>query len=309
MKKLFKMSVLAIALTAIGQANAESLRDSAISVSPETNAFQSWMSPEVNEAWAKGYKGTNGRIIVVDDFSSANKFYGNLGEGVKLLRHGEWTLREAQLVAPSSAFVKVGYNSTSKISLSTSYLNVVNASYGLLAPTGYSLSQINLGTLHTSIVGAAKAGTAIVSKSAGNNGGVAVDGSANGNTDYMNLALKGAPTAIFVGALDSNGTVDKKATIASYSNIAGNDPVAQKQYLMVGVEGTKTGLYGTSFAAPVVSAYSGIIRSKFRTANATQITNQLLNTARTDTINNYNVAVHGRGEASLTRALAPVSIK
>lgn len=27
------------------------------------------------------------------------------------------------------------------------------------------------------------------------------------------------------------------------------------------------------------------------------------------TISGYNVAVHGRGEASLTRALAPVSIK
>ncbi|TIT08725.1 MAG: peptidase S8 and S53 subtilisin kexin sedolisin, partial [Mesorhizobium sp.] len=41
----------------------------------------------------------------------------------------------------------------------------------------------------------------------------------------------------------------------------------------------------------------------------TQITNQLLNTARTDTLLNYNASVYGKGEASLSRALAPASIR
>jgi subtilisin family serine protease len=70
-----------------------------------------------------------------------------------------------------------------------------------------------------------------------------------------------------------------------------------------------TGLAGTSFAAPIVSGYAAIIGSKFRTATPTQITNQLLTTARQDTIANYNAAMHGRGEASLARALSPVTIK
>jgi hypothetical protein len=35
----------------------------------------------------------------------------------------------------------------------------------------------------------------------------------------------------------------------------------------------------------------------------------LLNTARKDTIAGYDVALHGRGEASITRALAPAKIK
>jgi len=39
------------------------------------------------------------------------------------------------------------------------------------------------------------------------------------------------------------------------------------------------------------------------------IANQLLNTARTDTVTGYNAAIYGRGEASLTRALAPASIR
>jgi hypothetical protein len=58
-----------------------------------------------------------------------------------------------------------------------------------------------------------------------------------------------------------------------------------------------------------VSGYAAILGSKFRDATPAQITNQLLNTARTDTLLNYNPATYGRGEASLTRALAPVSIK
>jgi subtilisin family serine protease len=68
-------------------------------------------------------------------------------------------------------------------------------------------------------------------------------------------------------------------------------------------------LYGTSFAAPVVSGYAAIVGSKFTRATATQISNQLLNTARQDTIANYSATLYGRGEASLSRALAPLSIK
>ncbi len=77
----------------------------------------------------------------------------------------------------------------------------------------------------------------------------------------------------------------------------------------MGVEGDKTGLYGTSFAAPVIAGYASILGSKFKSASATQITNQLLSTARTDTILNYSPDIHGVGEASLSRALAPASIK
>ncbi|TGT79148.1 peptidase S8 and S53 subtilisin kexin sedolisin, partial [Mesorhizobium sp. M8A.F.Ca.ET.161.01.1.1] len=55
--------------------------------------------------------------------------------------------------------------------------------------------------------------------------------------------------------------------------------------------------------------YAAIIGSKFTSATATQITNDLLKTARTDTLANYNPSIYGKGEASLSRALAPVSIK
>ena len=86
----------------------------------------------------------------------------------------------------------------------------------------------------------------------------------------------------------------------------------QSKFLVVGVTGGNDAyykLYGTSFAAPVIAGYSAILGSKFTTADATKISNQLLATARTDTIANYSASIHGKGEASIARALAPVSIK
>ncbi|TGU20811.1 S8/S53 family peptidase, partial [Mesorhizobium sp. M4B.F.Ca.ET.150.01.1.1] len=103
----------------------------------------------------------------------------------------------------------------------------------------------------------------------------------------------GKPTAIFVGALSSNGTTTNKAQLAWYSDYAGSNALVQSHFLVVGVEGDKTGLYGTSFAAPIISGYAAIIGSKFTSATPVQITNDLLNTARTDTLVNYNPAVYG----------------
>jgi len=181
------------------------------------------------------------------------------------------------------------------------------ASYGMLAT--FDMTNVRLGGTETSMVNYAKNGQAVVVKAAGNDAVNMLTRNRSGLNDYLSVNLKGAQSAIFVGALDKNGSVTSKANIAIYSNRAGTDAIVQKQFLMAGVASNQTGLAGTSFAAPIVSGYAAILGSKFKTAGATQITNQLLNTARTDTINGYNVAVHGRGEASLTRALAPVAIR
>lgn len=268
----------------------------------------SWMSPEVNDAWNQGYRGQGVTITVVDDFSSTSAFSGNLNGTTQTLRHGEWTFKEASMVAPSATMRSQDYMSGTTVPLSTG-LNVINLSYGMVGPAGYS--TIGWSAQESSIISYARDGRAVISKAAGNDGGGTVVGQANssGRVDYLNRDLIGSPSAIFVGALSSNGTVTSKASIASYSTIAGSDPTVQRQFLVVGVEGSKTGLYGTSFAAPIVSGYAAILGSKFTAATPVQITNQLLNTARQDTILNYSATVHGRGEASITRALAPVSIQ
>lgn len=272
-----------------------------------TLALQGWMSSEVGDAWAKGYKGQGATISVVDDFKSSQRLNGNLAGSKQSLRHGEWTSKESGLIATSSTVRAIDFSTGRTVALATG-LNVVNLSYGMMAPAGYG--AVGWSAQESSLIGYARDAKAIISKAAGNDSGTAV-GQANGSgqVDYLARDLIGRPTAIFVGALDRNGAVNSKATMASYSNVAGANAAVQKQFLVVGVAGSQTGLYGTSFAAPVISAYAAVVGSKFTKATPLQVTNQLLNTARQDTINNYDAKVHGRGEASLSRALAPVSIK
>lgn len=267
----------------------------------------SWMSSEIGAAWSNGYKGQGVTITFVDDFNSASKFGGNLGPGYQVLRHGEWTRLEGSMIAPSATIVSQDFNSGRAVMLARG-LNVVNLSYAMYAGAGYAASQIGWSAQESSIINYA-AGSAVIAKAAGNDGVAVGKANASGQVDYLNLALVGKSSAIFVGALSSNGTTTQKASLASYSNKAGDNLAVQKNFLTVGVAGDKTGLYGTSFAAPIISGYAAVLGSKFTTASATQITNQLLNTARQDTLTNYSAAVYGRGEASITRALAPVSIR
>lgn len=270
--------------------------------------LQPWMNTDVGGAWKQGFQGQGTTITVVDDFSSTTKYTGIMNGTSKSQNHGAWTSEEASLIAPSATIKSVDYTtSKSPVALNTG-LNVFNASYGLYATKGYSVSQINFGSLHNSVIDNAKNGTAVVVKAAGNNA-VPINGVYNNNQDYLNLALKGTASAIYVGALNKNGSPSSLASLASYSNTAGTDVTMQNRYLTVGVEGSKTGLHGTSFAAPIVSGYAAILGSKFTTAKPTQIANQLLATARTDTIMGYKASIHGRGEASLSRALAPVALK
>jgi len=276
-----------------------------------TEVLQPWMSPEVGEAWNAGFKGQGVTIMVVDDFKSRSFLSGSLTGASERLRHGEWTLKEANMIAPSATMRSQDFNSGVTVPLNPG-LNVLNLSYGMMAATGYS--SVGWKAQETSIINYARSGTAIISKAAGNDSTSTVKvavGSPNpsGQLDYLNRDLIGSQSAIFVGALSSNGKPTALASMASYSNIAGSNTTVQNQFLVVGVEGSKTNLYGTSFAAPIVSGYAAILGSKFKDATPTKIVNQLLATARTDTIAGYNAAIHGKGEASITRALAPVSIQ
>ncbi len=269
---------------------------------------QSWMHSEIGDAWSQGYLGKGVTVTVVDDFRSGYGYSGNLGYGQRILRHGEWTRLQARMIAPQATIRSQDYTTGRTVPLNTG-LNVLNLSYGMFAPTGYSTSQIGWSAQESSIISYARGGRAVVAKAAGNDGVAVGAATRAGMQDYLNSALVGAQSAIFVGALDRNGSADRKAALAWYSNYAGTNTAVQDKFLVVGVEGSKTGLYGTSFAAPIVSGYSAVLGSKFRKATPTQITNQLLSTARTDTIQGYNPALHGRGEASIARALAPQAIR
>ncbi len=270
--------------------------------------FRNWMNPDVADAWAKGYKGQRTTITVIDDFTSGSRFTGNLGTGSLLQRHGEWTRLEASMIAPLATMKSQSFYSGTTVNLATG-LNVLNLSYGMYARGTYTLNQLAWSAQESSIINYAKNGRAVVVKAAGNDGVAIGSNNSAGNKDFLNLALAGTQSAIYVGALTTNGTVANPAGLASYSNRAGTNTAIQSHFLVVGVDSSKTGMAGTSFAAPIISGYAAILGSKFTTATPTQITNQLLNTARKDTLLNYNAATYGMGEASLSRALAPLTIR
>jgi subtilisin family serine protease len=270
--------------------------------------YFSWMHGDIQGAWDSGYLGQNATITVVDDFNSRSKYFGNLGDGLGRSRHGEWTLQQAGMIAPSATMVADDFTSGGAVSLGNGF-NVINASYGWVEVAG---TFAGFDAQEQSIVDYATDGSAFISKSAGNDaiaiGEVIQSGIYAGHVDYLGANLVGTQSAVFVGALESNGSTSSPASLAYYSNYAGSDATVQSQFLVVGVEDGLTGLAGTSFAAPIVSGYAAVLSSKFTGATATQIANQLLDTARTDTIFGYDVSIHGQGESSISRALAPASI-
>jgi hypothetical protein len=267
-----------------------------------------WMNPEIADAWRQGYQGQGTYITVIDSFSGAG-MRGDFGFGSQVRAHGGWTFEQARLTAPRATMRQHDLANNRAVRLQSRRLNVLNLSYGMFAEAGYADSDLGWGAREASILRYAHGGNAVVVKAAGNDRVAVGSATAYGDKDYLASSLIGAGSAIFVGALDKHGTVEDQARIASYSNIAGSDTRVQDQFLMVGVRSDLTGLYGTSFAAPQVSGYAAVLGSKFVTATPSQITNRLLDTARTDTINGYDRSVHGRGEASIARALAPAAIR
>lgn len=266
-----------------------------------------WMSQDVEAAWSSGYKGQGTTITVVDDYDSA-AIPGALGSSKLSRPHGDWTSTQAQMIAPETTLRQVDFDDAANSGYALgSGLNVISNSYSVRGSV--SANYNNLALLERMTVDHAHNGTAVVVKSAGNDGRAFDGTNASGQKDVFGTAMIGADSAIFVGALSSNGTASAKASMAGYSNYAGNSAQVQAQFLVVGVDAAKTGLAGTSFAVPIVAGYAAILGSKFTTASPVQITDQLLNTARTDTINGYSPAIHGRGEASLSRALAPAALQ
>ncbi len=268
--------------------------------------LRTWMHAETGDAWRLGYKGKGTSITVVDDFAGTLRFFGQVRSYEEYMRHGEWTRLQAAMVAPSAKIFSQDFRADRAVKLRKGR-DVLNLSYGMMAAEGKE--SISWSKLESSIIAYATDGRAAVVKAAGNDAVAVGSATADGLVDYLNRDLIGKQAAIFVGALDDHGMTSKPASLAWYSNYSGSNETVQDRFLVVGVTGDSTGLYGTSFAAPIVSGYAAIVGSKFIKSNAIQITNQLLITARTDTISGYSKALHGRGEVSISRALAPLSIK
>lgn len=282
---------------------------SGLAVAAHAQDFRPWMHEDVKWAWDRSFQGQGTRITVVDGFFEGYS-WGNMTGFYQGRSHGDWTMLQASMIAPRAELRWRDFSDTRRIGFSSNQVEVVNLSYGMIGAAGQG--DINWTAREASIIRAARRGTAVVVQAAGNQGnrmGTSyIDENGRESFDYLSRDLAGRRGTLFVGALQSNGSVANPARIASYSARAGRDKAYRNRFLMVGVPSDIHGLAGTSFAAPVVAGYASILGSKFPDASARDITRQLLSTARTDTIRNYKRNVHGRGEASLRRALAPRSI-
>ena len=207
-----------------------------------------------------------------------------------------WNCNSGCGIAPSDAVYSAGISNTS-----TTYTNFINF-----------LSSV------TSVANISNISNAVITQAAGND---KLDAKYNLNV----LALSGNSNVqqrlLVVGALDKNGTTSSPASIAWYSNLAGSNVAISDRFVTangtmpwsagsVRINGSDFGVSsGTSFAAPLVAGYAAILLQKFPNLDAVKTSSIILDTARYDTLSCYpscSTAIYGKGEASLSRALAPV---
>ena len=274
-------------------------------------------SADVLAAWNAGWTGKGQNTLTIDSYSSIGTCSTSLA-----CHHGVTTMMITDLVAPGASHFGLDWGLTPAKTMAGATLatpttiNTINMSFLVSEPTPY----INYLTGVTNIANLSLTGAVLV-KSAGNNSGEDTYSYPAGGGYFVKGLVDNTNTVtrlLIVGALDKNGSVVSPATIASYSNYAGATTAASDRFVVangnspyadggVSMNGwTILSGAGTSYAAPVVAGYAAVLMSKFPNLNAINTTSIILDTARTDTIFNYNSAIHGRGEASLSRALAPV---
>lgn len=281
-------------------------------------------APEVRDAWNQGWTGKGTSILLIDGYA-ARTSCANASDC-----HGVSTALITDLTAPGA--IKLGLdwqfrsnamNSDGSTLAAPATPNVINMSFatsstGTTEVINYLTGSLTINNLNMT--------SAVLVKSAGND--FAQDVYTAPANDTLVKALVDTPGTVkrllIVGALEKQGSTASPANMASYSNIAGATAAAQDRFVLangrapyanggVSMNGNAIAGYetnvGTSYAVPVVAGYASVIMSKFPNLNAEKTSNIILDTARYDTLSCYpncSPQIYGRGEASLSRALAPV---
>ena len=271
--------------------------------------------------------------LLASRYAIASNFYGfNMTTGL-----GIYNLNGSAAVPNSLTNIGVvnsswGENIAAYVGHSAPFTNteLINA-YTAFTNTGTTAAAINRYTGVTSL-GNFNYTDAVIVKSAGNDSVVAnLDGLGYNLAHNANIN----PRLLIVGALNSSGFTNNPASMAWYSNKAGSDTLVQSRFILangntpfdtgwMSVNGTAVSGTsfdpngnplsdtGTSYAAPRIAGFVAILRQKFPNLNGEKSASVLLDTARYDTLSCYyqsagcDPAIYGKGEASLSRALAPV---
>jgi len=302
-------------------------------------------SQDVLDAWTKGWTGKGVNILLIDSYANkATCTYSNRDcHGIMTMANADFIAPGATKFGLDYHFAGVAFDANGTNLTSSKSINIINMSWGYVsqnswncnngtctAPTDavYKAGIAYTATAHAALIrglnGAVNfpnlknISNSVITKAAGNDNLSAI-------YELTTLALSAntniAGRLLVVGALDKNGTVSSPASKASYSNFAGNNANISDRFVMaygdmpwgegdVKINGSNFSfVQGTSFAAPLVAGYAAIVMQKFPNLNAVKTSSIILDTARYDTLACYpncDRAIYGRGEASLSRALAPV---
>ena len=298
---------------------------------------QGWTGKGINVLMIDGYSATNGKFIYGGDshglttMGIASRYaFGATMYGL------DFSINNSSLLPTGTIKNFAGNQPTSGVSV-----GVINASFGanyisLVGHKGNSITSADISYVFqgtqpnvttwsrlfdgTTIFPNYILTDAVITKAAGN------DSITSEKESYVYgyaVNSKISPRLLIVGALDKAGTTTNQATIATYSNTAGTNTQMQNRFLVasgtvpfatgaLSVDGqpiTADGNVGTSYAAPRVAGYAAIVRQKFPNLTGANTSDILLQTARYDTLTcnpNCDKSIYGQGEASLSRALAPV---
>ena len=293
-----------------------------------------WTGKNVNIMIEDYLEQDHGVVVttLVERYAPAATFYGfNVQTGLGTYNYSGGVASPSSIINIGVVNASYGANLAGIIGRSNTSLNLWSSTELANAATQY---QVNSQTDVNRISVANSSGNfnytdAVVVKAAGNDG-------ISADQEPFNKALANSsninPRLLIVGALNQAGFVSSLATIESYSNIAGSDSSVSSRFLVasgttpfgngymarngVAIEGTTfspdgraLSASGTSYAAPRVAGYVAILRSKFPNLDAVKSSSIILDTARYDTLTCHpscDPAIYGKGEASLSRALAPV---
>lgn len=285
-------------------------------------------APDVLDAWNQGWTGKGTSILLMDDYA-ARTSCANASDC-----HGVTTMLITDLVAPGATKLGLDWQLRSDALkqdgtplTAPTTPNVINMSFATSSTGTTEVINYLTGGLTSNKLTMT---SAVLVKSAGND--FAQDVYTAPANDTLVKALVDTPGTVkrllIVGALEKQGSVSSPASMASYSNIAGATAAAQDRFVLAngrapyanggvsmngnaiaGYDTPGSGNVGTSYAVPVVAGYAAVVMSKFPNLNAEKTSNIILDTARYDTLSCYpncSPQIYGRGEASLSRALAPV---
>jgi len=280
---------------------------------------------DVLDAWDKGWTGKGSNILVIDSFKKQSGYV----DFYKTDFHGIYVSSLVAVTAPNANIWTLDFDWYNRISDAFGFPTVggkvhsVNMSFDYSNDPDRGNSKFWVSFLQSDVGSPAiQLGDAVLIKAAGNDNKALTNlGPMTFLAEELALNSNTSKRLLLVGALDKDGSVGAKANKAEYSNTPGSDSKFQTRFVMA--NGTSPFAkefgwdltldpgngQGTSYAAPRVAGYIGILRHKFPNLNAEKSSSIILDTARTDTLwchPNCQASIVGRGEASLSRALAPV---